>query len=115
MITEILALTISLRKWTLVVIVSLFFVIIVFGLELVDDLKKLYDSRSLFDFFDVGKVIVRNFPKDKEERNLEKEFNSSDMKRKDFNVNFKPTMFMLSISFQILNEKEPHKVINNTD
>lgn len=109
--TQILAL----RKWTLVVIVSLFFVIIVFRLELVDDLKELYDSGSLFDFFDVGQVVVRNFPKDKEERNLEKEFNFSDMKRKDFHVDFESTMLVLSISFQILNEKEPHKVINNTD
>jgi len=115
MVTQILALSVSLRKWALVVIVSLFIVIIFFRLELIDNFKKLYDSGSFFDFFDICEVVIWNFPKDKEEWNLEKEFNSSYVKWEYFDAQFHTTMLMLTVSSQILNEKEPDKIINDTD
>jgi len=46
---------------------------------LIDDFEEFYDSGSFFDFFDVGEVVVRYFPKHKKEWNLINKFNISYM------------------------------------
>ena len=65
------------------------------------------------DFLNVNEVIVRYFPKNEEEWELEEPCDPCDVQSKEFDGELKATFLVLSFHKEILDEEQPYKVVYN--
>jgi hypothetical protein len=74
---------------------------------------QLDDSWSIVDFLNVDEVIVRYFPKNEEERELEEPCDPCDVQSKEFDRELEATFLVLSFRNQTLDEEQPYEVVDN--